>query len=142
MPLIQEKRIRKVICRTCGKDAGEFEISQVEDNDQRVYLTGLPEGWISLEAELAPGRLHIYGKCPDCNGPRSGMESIICPKCKCTKWRKVTVTGIIADTSREGAIEGHPYLQKKGETVIVVGCDNCGYVALGDLEKKLLEAII
>ncbi|MBA7678379.1 hypothetical protein ES703_86653 [subsurface metagenome] len=56
------------------------------------------------------------------------MKVFECPKCKCRRfWRRITREQIV-DWTREGAVEGHPYLEGGPLPLfpIVFVCAECG----------------
>ncbi|KKL28975.1 hypothetical protein LCGC14_2369760 [marine sediment metagenome] len=72
----------------------------------------------------------------------NGVANIRCPECGSPKFTIVHRDYTIADFSKEGAIEDHPFISNGGRTYSSIICDNCAEPIEGELEREILKEVI
>lgn len=65
-----------------------------------------------------------------------------CPQCGSKQFVLVRNSGTLVDFSREGAVEGHPFLKNVGEESCLFKCDRCGTTVPDEQAQEMLKEVI
>lgn len=71
------------------------------------------------------------------------MKEFSCPRCHCKRFWRHRVVELLVDFGREGAVEGHPFIEgpEREYTPPVFRCAECGYLVEGE-EARTMNAEI
>lgn len=69
-------------------------------------------------------------------------KQLKCPQCGCWRLILVRCSGTLVDFSKEGAIEGHPFLENIGEESYLFKCDGCGTRVPDEQAQEMLKEVI
>lgn len=70
------------------------------------------------------------------------MKRFSCPACGCQRFTLVRRTHTDVDFSKEGAIEGHPFLSSAGERFDGFLCYECGTPVPAKQANEMLREVI